>query len=214
MSDELTSEETPVEETTPAQEPEVAADVENSNEPTETVTMPEAEETVERDDEPEDEPKADEETDEVERARIAKSDAERIRAAFRALREEMVSLGISLDESPATPVTPETTEASAEVQNSETGAEETVEVGGITLQRNIADAVVSLVATEVERTVAPLRAEIEQKNEYIEQLLKMPAGKVPAPVVREKFEDEFAGLGNLSPQERIRFGLERLYGDR
>jgi hypothetical protein len=209
VPDELAREETAVEQTTPAETSEVAADVENSDEQTETTeTNPvedQTEETVERTaDQTDETPVAD-----VERARISQRDAEAVRAATKAFLSTLAQLGISLDETPeSTPPATETT--TTVVENSETAEEETVEVGGVTVQRSIADAMTAL----IEREVSPLREELRKKDEYIDQLLKMPAGKTPAPIVREKFADDTTVNLPNDPEERLRYALTQLYGGR
>lgn len=199
VSEELTrDEETTAPEAAPAEE---TTEVATSDEQTETPVENAA---------PEPTDEVDTTDDEVERARIAKRDAEALKTAMLALIDQINALGINVEDHQATPETPEPTT----VENSDTGAEETVEMGGIRVQRDIATAMTAFVTSEIERAVAPLKDELTKRDAYIEELLRLPAGKVPAPVVREKFDSEMDRIKAMSPEDRLRESLSHIYGDR
>lgn len=159
-------------------------------------------------------PEVDADTINVERARIAAKDNAAVAQAFATFAQTLTELGIDLaPETPST-VTPETPAAPAVVENSETG-DETVDFNGVKVERELAAALSSFIASEIERSVAPLTAKVDEQAKYIDALEKLPAGKTPAPIVREKFETETTGpdLEKMTPAERLRFGLSALYGN-
>lgn len=208
VSEELVRDESAPEVETVAEESEVAADVEKSSD---EQTIDAADEAAPEEPEAPVERTTDEpiEADEdVERARIAKRDVSAILEAMKALATKLETIGIA-EADEATPETPETP-----VENSEKGEEETVEFGGIRVERAVAEALTAYVDEKINAAVEPLKAEIERKDAYIEELLALPAGKVPAPVVRDKFDNDLDRIAGLTPEERLRIGLSAVYADR
>ena len=136
---------------------------------------------------------------EVERARIAQADKASILEAFGNLASQLKNLGID----PAAALAPaeeSTTEDATEnttVENSENG--ESVEI--------TRDMVTQIVA----EAIKPLSETIDRQSEYIQKLENLPAGKKPAPLVRDKFESDEPRLEDMEPQERLRYALEKIY---
>jgi hypothetical protein len=188
-----------------AAEQETAPVVETTEQVTEDTT-----ESTERTEETTETPEATsgEETEDVERARISKKDADALVASYAALGDQLKALGVIAQETPV--VTPENNET---VENSDAG-DEMVELAGITVQRSVADAVQVFLTGEIERATAALNATLVERETYIAQLEALPAGKIPAPIVREKFENVLPDLSRMTPEERLHFGLEGLYANR
>ena len=63
----------------------------------------------------------------------------------------------------------------------------------------------------VEEAIKPLSETIDRQSEYIQTLENLPAGKKPAPLVREKFESDKPDLAAMSADERMRYALETIY---
>jgi len=201
-----------VEETTPDAEPvtaEVALSADAVQDVTSTEESVEEEAVVERADEAADTEPVEEPV--VERARIAKKDSEALLASYKALGDQLISLGVleGTEESTPAPAPENTT-----VENSDTGEEDLVEVGGVRLERSIAESITTFVSAEVERVTTELMQTVATQQEYITQLESMPAGKVPAPLVREKFESDKPDLSKMTPEERLRWGLNGIYANR
>lgn len=139
---------------------------------------------------------------EVERARMSKKDTEAITAAFKSLAE---TLGVDLKSlsaigTPATETAPETPE------RSETG--DTVDFGGHAVDRTVAEAITAFVGEKLTEAAGV----IERQAEYISKLEGMPAGKVPATVVREKFENPLEEITRIEDaDERLHAALNALY---
>jgi hypothetical protein len=156
---------------------------ETEGQPDETLTTREEDE-----EEPEGEPES------VERARLSAKDKAALIEQYQNLGSLLSNLGV-LDAEDANETTPETTEKSV----SDTGMDQ--------------EMVTRIVSIAVEQAIEPLKAHIEKQAEYIEALEKMPAGKMPPGVTREKFAEDVERLGE-TPQERMRNALSVLYQDR
>lgn len=143
------------------------------------------------------------EANEIERSRVSKKDAEALLAAYKAMGERLVALGI-LDEGAPKTEAPENTP----VENSEKGDED---FGGVAVSRELAEVIRSVVATEVEKATEPLKRTIAEQAETITELENLPAGKVPPALVREKFDANKPDLTNMTPEERLRFALRNMY---
>ena len=141
---------------------------------------------------------------EVERARIAKKDAKAFMAALKALHEQVAALGITEDEETVA----ETVEATPVEA---TAPEENVDFNGVVIKRDLADAITAFVTSKVDESTAVLRETVEKQADYIKALEEMPAGKVPAALVRGKFESDEIDLGSLAPEDRLRYALKNLY---
>jgi phage head maturation protease len=141
---------------------------------------------------------------EVERARIAKKDAKAFMAALKALHEQVAALGITEDEETVA----ETVEATPVEA---TAPEDNVDFNGVAINRDLADAITAFVTSKVDESTAVLRETVEKQADYIKALEEMPAGKVPAALVRGKFESDEIDLGSLTPEDRLRYALKNLY---
>lgn len=141
---------------------------------------------------------------EVERARIAKKDAKAFMAALKALHEQVAALGITEDEETVA----ETVEATPVEA---TAPEENVDFNGVVIKRDLADAITAFVTSKVDESTAVLRETVEKQADYIKALEEMPAGKVPAALVRGKFESDEIDLGSMAPEDRLRYALKNLY---
>lgn len=139
-------------------------------------------------------------------------------AAFSTLQQQLSALGVipSAPENTAT----ETTVSEAARDTSETGDTEdartdSVEFNGLSISRELADAINAAVAVQVEAAVKPLQEAIAERDARIEELENLPAGHVPGKVAREKFSgpaDEFSEqLSRMSPDERLRWALTKVY---
>lgn len=190
MPDELVTEAAPVTETVAPEESAPEAVVENAaEEQTPETETPAAAEV------------------EVERARISKADAAAMLATYKAMGEQLKALGIEVEAAPE----------NTTVENSDTGeeAEELVEFGGVTINRSLSDAITSAVTIEVARATETLAKTVAEQTDYIKALENLPAGKLPHPIVREKFESaDQPDLSKMTPADRLRWGLEGIYGDR
>jgi hypothetical protein len=136
---------------------------------------------------------------EVERARIAQADKDNILAAFGNLATQLRNLGIDPAAAVVAPAEEATATEPQPVENSENG--ETM-----TITRE-------MVAEMVAEAVKPFSEQIDRQNEYIQALENLPAGKKPAPLVREKFESDKPNLEAMSPEERMRYALETIYAN-
>lgn len=199
-------EETPMTEVAKTEEtaaPETETTAETTVVENEEVTAPAAEavaETTETTTERETETTTSE--TEVERARMSKKDTETVITAFKALAE---TLGVDLKdltavEAPVTETAPETP------ARSETG--DTVDFGGHAVDRVVAEAITAFVGEKLTEAAGV----IERQAEYIKKLEDMPAGKVPATVVREKFENPLEEITRIEDaDERLHAALNALY---
>lgn len=198
MSDELDT--TAADEQTPVTEAEQETPV-ASDENVELSEQPEAEAEVtaeEATEETEVENTDSEDEQEVERARIAQADRAAVLEAFGNLATQLRNLGMDPVEAvqPAADTTPDATEPQ-NVENSENG--ETDEVTRET------------VAEMVTEALKPLSETIDRQTAYINELENLPAGKKPAPLVREKFESDEPRLEDMSSEERMRYALNAIY---
>jgi hypothetical protein len=147
------------------------------------------------------------EADEVERARIAKRDAKALVDAFNALKGHLESLGVFSSDEEA----PQAAEV-AKTDEVEAPADENVDFNGVSVRRDLAEAIAAFVTSKVDESTAVLRETVEKQAEYIKKLEELPAGKLPAPVVREKFENENAvDLSSMSNEEKLKFALGNIY---
>lgn len=208
MTDTLEAAPAPVETTDAAESPSTeAAPVERADE-TETISPETQAETPAADEVP------------VERARIAKKDADALTAAFLAMGQQIVALGIELPkfdpapsqtEAPSAPAdsapAPTAVENAAETGNDTTAATDLVDLGGVQVERSLAEAVTNYVTAQV----AELKQTVERQAEYIIQLENLPPGRLPAPVVREKFEALPSEVERMTPQEKLSWALGRIY---
>ena len=208
MTDTLEAAPAPVETTDAAESPSTeAAPVERADE-TETISPETQAETPAADEVP------------VERARIAKKDADALTAAFFAMGQQIVALGIELPkfdpapsqtEAPSAPAdsapAPTAVENAAETGNDTTAATDLVDLGGVQVERSLAEAVTNYVTAQV----AELKQTVERQAEYIIQLENLPPGRLPAPVVREKFEALPSEVERMTPQEKLSWALGRIY---
>lgn len=146
------------------------------------------------------------ETAEVERARIAKRDAKALVDAFNALKGHLDSLGVfSEDEAP------QAVEDAPVAKTEDAPADENVEFNGVVIKRDLADAITAFVTAKVDETTAVLRETVDKQADYIKKLEELPAGKLPAAVVREKFESSLPDLGSMSNEDKLKFALGNLY---
>jgi hypothetical protein len=141
---------------------------------------------------------------EVDRARIAKKDAKAFMAALKALHEQVAALGITEEEETAAK-----TEEAVAVEA--TAPDDDVDFNGVVIKRDLADAITAFVTAKVDESTAVLRETVDKQAEYIKALEEMPAGKVPAAVVREKFESDEIDLGSMAPEDRLRYALNNIY---
>jgi len=100
-------------------------------------------------------------------------------------------------ETPATPTAEVPVALSADAGDENT--DDTVEIEGVRVERSVGE------------LFNKLNAKIDEKDQLIAQLMAMPAGQVPAAVVRSKFPDGKDPMDDMTPQERMRFALEKLY---
>lgn len=156
----------------------------------------------------------------VERARIAKKDADALTAAFFAMGQQIVALGIELPKfdaappqteapsAPADPVTvPTAVENAADTGDDDTAATDLADLGGVQVERSLAEAITNYVTAQV----SELKQTVERQADYISQLENMPPGKLPAAVVREKFEALPSEVERMTPQEKLSWALGRIY---
>ena len=141
---------------------------------------------------------------EVDRARIAKKDAKAFIDAFKALQAQVTALGITEDEETVA-------ETKEEVAVEAAAPDENVDFNGVAINRDLADAITAFVTSKVDESTAVLRETVEKQADYIKALEEMPAGKVPAALVRGKFESDEIDLGSLTPEDRLRYALKNLY---
>lgn len=142
----------------------------------------------------------------VERARLSKADMTTVRTAFATLA---TTLGVDLAEVLAAEAT---TQTETPVAASETPV---VERAADTGDEAPADDLVEIEGVKVERSVGELFnklvVKLGEKDSLIEQLMNMPAGQVPAAVVRSKFNDDKEdALKDMTPEEKLRFALHGL----
>jgi len=141
----------------------------------------------------------------VERARIAKRDAEKLVEAFNALKGQLETLGVFEPDAP---------QAAAEAPVAKTEdapADENVDFNGVSVRRDLAEAITAFVTSKVDESTAVLRETIEKQAEYIKKLEELPAGKLPAAVVREKFETGLPDLGSMSNEDKLKYALGNIY---
>jgi len=146
-----------------------------------------------------------EENGEVERARIAKRDAEKLVEAFNALKGQLETLGVFEPDAP---------QAAAEVPVANTEdapADENVDFNGVSVRRDLAEAITAFVTSKVDESTAVLRETVEKQADYIKKLEELPAGKLPAAVVREKFETGLPDLGSMSNEDKLKYALGNIY---
>jgi hypothetical protein len=146
-----------------------------------------------------------EENGEVERARIAKRDAEKLVEAFNALKGQLETLGVFEPDAP---------QAAAEAPVAKTEdapADENVDFNGVSVRRDLAEAITAFVTSKVDESTAVLRETVEKQAEYIKKLEELPAGKLPAAVVREKFETGLPDLGSMSNEDKLKYALGNIY---
>jgi hypothetical protein len=124
-----------------------------------------------------------EETEDVERARIAKRDAQKLVDAFNALKGQLETLGVF------EPDAPQAAEDAPVAKTEDAPADENVDFNGVSVRRET----------------------VEKQAEYIKKLEELPAGKLPAPVVREKFETGLPDLGSMSNEDKLKFALGNIY---
>ena len=146
-----------------------------------------------------------EENGEVERARIAKRDAQKLVDAFNALKGQLETLGVF------EPDAPQAAEEAPVAKTEDAPADETVDFNGVVINRDLADAITAFVTAKVDETTVVLRETVEKQAEYIKKLEELPAGKLPAAVVREKFESSLPDLGSMSNEDKLKFALGNLY---
>lgn len=146
--------------------------------------------------------------DDVDRARIAQKDKDSLLAAYMAMGEQLKALGVIEDAAASAP-------ENTQVENSDQGDDaDLVDINGVKVERSLADAISGLVTSEVTKATESLTKTLSEQAEYIKALESMPAGKRPAPVVRDKFESVEPDLTAMSPEERLRWGLSGIYGNR
>jgi len=141
----------------------------------------------------------------VERARIAKRDAEKLVEAFNALKGQLETLGVFEPDAP---------QAAAEAPVAKTEdapADENVDFNGVSVRRDLAEAITAFVTSKVDESTAVLRETVEKQAEYIKKLEELPAGKLPAAVVREKFETGLPDLGSMSNEDKLKYALGNIY---
>jgi hypothetical protein len=146
-----------------------------------------------------------EENGEVERARIAKRDAEKLVEAFNALKGQLETLGVFEPDAP---------QAAAEAPVAKTEdapADENVDFNGVSVRRDLAEAITAFVTSKVDESTAVLRETVEKQADYIKKLEELPAGKLPAAVVREKFETGLPDLGSMSNEDKLKYALGNIY---
>lgn len=146
-----------------------------------------------------------EETEDVERARIAKRDAQKLVEAFNALKGQLETLGVF------DPDAPQAAEEAPVAKTEDAPADENVDFNGVSVRRDLAEAIAAFVTAKVDESTAVLRETVEKQAEYIKKLEELPAGKLPAPVVREKFENGLPDLGSMSNEEKLKFALGNIY---
>ena len=146
------------------------------------------------------------EADEVERARIAKRDAKALVDAFNALKGHLESLGVFSPDEEA----PQAAEV-AKTDEVEAAADENVDFNGVSVRRDLAEAITAFVTAKVDESTAVLRETVEKQAEYIKKLEELPAGKLPAPVIREKFEDNSVDISAMSNEQKLKFALGNIY---
>jgi hypothetical protein len=125
-------------------------------------------------------------------------------AALKALHEQVAALGITEEEETAAK-----TEEAVAVEA--TAPDDDVDFNGVVIKRDLADAITAFVTAKVDESTAVLRETVDKQAEYIKALEEMPAGKVPAAVVREKFESDEIDLGSMAPEDRLRYALNNIY---
>jgi hypothetical protein len=146
-----------------------------------------------------------EETEDVERARIAKRDAQKLVDAFNALKGQLETLGVF------EPDAPQAAEEAPVAKTEDAPADENVDFNGVSVRRDLAEAITAFVTSKVDESTAVLRETVEKQAEYIKKLEELPAGKLPAPVVREKFETGLPDLGSMSNEEKLKYALGNIY---
>jgi hypothetical protein len=188
------------------------------------ITVPAAPEQTsdEAPDAPVTEPERSEEpvVEDVERARIAAADKRKVATALQQALTALAELGIEpLVADTTTPEAPEAAAAPAAVENSDTG-DDTVEFNGIRIDRALAVEIENVVArkvadatVELTRQIEARDADIATKTEQIEQLMALPAGKVPPSLARNKFEGDQVDLTGMTPEEAFRAALTARYGN-
>lgn len=152
---------------------------------------------------------------EVERARISKADRTAILAAYDNLTNQLKAIGLfETEEASAETATPETTS----VENSDTDADATTdleETGQQPVERSLEDTIMSIVVERVNEATAPFKELVERQAEYIKRLEALPAGELPAPVVREKFENDIEeATKGMSAEEKMKLALTTYYEGR
>jgi len=146
-----------------------------------------------------------EENGEVERARIAKRDAQKLVDAFNALKGQLETLGVF------EPDAPQAAEEAPVAKTEDAAAEENVDFNGVSVRRDLAEAITAFVTSKVDESTAVLRETVEKQAEYIKKLEELPAGKLPAAVVREKFETGLPDLGSMSNEDKLKYALGNIY---
>jgi hypothetical protein len=141
----------------------------------------------------------------VERARIAKRDAQKLVDAFNALKGQLDTLGIF------EPDAPQTAEEAPVAKTEDAPADENVDFNGVSVRRDLAEAITAFVTSKVDESTAVLRETVEKQAEYIKKLEELPAGKLPAAVVREKFETGLPDLGSMSNEDKLKYALGNIY---
>jgi len=147
----------------------------------------------------------DEENGEVERARIAKRDAQKLVDAFNALKGHLETLGVF------EPDAPQTAEEAPVAKTEDAAADENVDFNGVSVRRDLVEAITAFVTSKVDESTAVLRETVEKQAEYIKKLEELPAGKLPAAVVREKFETGLPNLGSMSNEDKLKYALGNIY---
>jgi hypothetical protein len=146
-----------------------------------------------------------EENGEVERARIAKRDAQKLVDAFNALKGQLETLGVF------EPDAPQAAEEAPVAKTEDAPADENVDFNGVSVRRDLAEAITAFVTSKVDESTAVLRETVEKQAEYIKKLEELPAGKLPAAVVREKFETGLPDLGSMSNEDKLKYALGNIY---
>lgn len=141
----------------------------------------------------------------VERARIAKRDAQKLVDAFNALKGQLETLGVF------EPDAPQAAEEAPVAKTEDAAAEENVDFNGVSVRRDLAEAITAFVTSKVDESTAVLRETVEKQAEYIKKLEELPAGKLPAAVVREKFETGLPDLGSMSNEDKLKYALGNIY---
>jgi hypothetical protein len=146
-----------------------------------------------------------EENGEVERARIAKRDAQKLVDAFNALKGQLETLGVF------EPDAPQAAEEAPVAKTEDAPTDKNVDFNGVSVRRDLAEAITAFVTSKVDESTAVLRETVEKQAEYIKKLEELPAGKLPAAVVREKFETGLPDLGSMSNEDKLKYALGNIY---